>query len=141
MSHPALQQAIALCQELVDLFATENEQIRKRDLKAIEATVVRKDNLAENFQKALAAVKKDIVAIKSNPAFAELHLKLKSLLISYNEAARRNVVLLQAAHTSATGFIKIVRQAMQPPAAKVYGKNGQMQEAVPVGAPLVTKSV
>lgn len=141
MSHPALQKAIHLCQELVDLFTTENEQIRKRDLKAIEATVSRKDSLAEDFQNALKAVKADLAAIKSNPAFTDLHQKLKNLLISYNEAARRNVVLLQAAHTSATGFIKIVRQAMQPPAAKTYGKDGQMLDTPGVGNPLVAKTV
>lgn len=141
MTHPALQQAIHHCQELVDLFAAENEHIRKRDLKALEANISRKDTLVEEFHKALKAVKADITTIKANPAFTDLHHKLKSLLVSYNEAARRNVMMLQAAHTSATGFIKIVRQAIQPPATKVYGKDGQMLEAAPVGSPLVTKSV
>lgn len=141
MSHPALQKAVTLCQELVDLLTAENSHIRAHDMAAIETAVARKEALVEEFQVALKAIKDDLTAIKTNPAFAPLHAKLKDLLIAYNEVARRNVVLLQAAHTSATSFINIVRQAITPPAPQVYGKDGQMRESTGQSTPLLAKSV
>jgi len=141
MSHPALQQAVSLCQELVNMLNAENQLIRNHDTKGIEANTARKEALVDEFQVALKAIKTDLVAIKTNPALAPLHNKLKELLLAYNEAARRNVVLLQAAHTSSTSFINIVRQAITPPTPKVYGKDGQMRESAGQSTPIFAKSV
>lgn len=141
MSHTALTQAIKLCQELVNLLNQENTFIRQHDMAAIEAGTARKEILAEDFQATLKAIKTDLSAIKSNPALHGLHAQLKELLLAYNEAARRNVVMLQAGHTSATSFINIVRQAIQPPAPQVYGKNGQICENTGHSVPLLAKSV
>lgn len=141
MSYSALQQAITLCQELVSLLEAENAHIRANNTAAVAEATARKETLMIAFQDALKLIKKDLAAIKAHPSYASLHGQLKDLLLRYNEVARRNVVLLQAAHTSASSFINIVRQAMQPPAPQVYGKDGNLREALQHHTPLLAKSV
>ena len=121
---------IESCEKFATLLQDENSNLKNRDIESVEKNIKEKRHLAAKVEKLLSTVKNSVLQIKSDK---EALLKLPTLQISvdnYQTAARKNIILLQAAHSATNDFLNLVRRAIdvKKPKAETYGKTGNMNQ-------------
>lgn len=125
------------------LLQEENLAIRENKFEKIGELLESKQNMASNMQRLVAAVQQNSQVIKSNPESRGLLPDLESSWLSYEDSMRKNENLLRAAHEGTTNFLDCVRSAVQKsrPAAKTYGKAGQVEEKAQATSCMINTSI
>tara|TARA_R110000868_G_scaffold218576_2_gene469164 strand:- start:90062 stop:90496 length:435 start_codon:yes stop_codon:yes gene_type:complete len=121
---------IESCEKFAALLHDENTLLTERKTDHIEDKIKEKRHLAAKVEKLLSSIKQAVPEIKANRDALEKLPKLQACIDNYQIEARKNVALLQAAHTATNDFLNLVRHAidMKKPKANTYGKTGAMNE-------------
>lgn len=134
------QKAIA---SLEALLAEENTAIQERKYEKIGELLESKQSMSSNMQRLVSAVQQNANIIKANPESRGLLPDLEASWLSYEKSMRRNENLLRAAYEGTTNFLDCVRAAVQKskPAAKTYGKGGQVEEKAQATSCMINTSI
>lgn len=133
---------IESCEKFAVLLHEENALIQNRDIEGVEQKYKEKRHLAAKVEKLLSSVKESIQSIKAdNDAMGRLG-ELQVCVDNYQSEARKNMVLLQAAHSATSDFLQLVRRAidLKKPHAQTYGSSGSLNEQ-PTATTLVNKDI
>lgn len=144
---PALlvKQAIATCHAFSEHLDFENKALEERDIAAIEDATKTKRHLGAKLETLLKDVRasKDDIRRDAN-AVADLQ-NLQVAIDAYQIKARKNVLMLSAAHEATAQFLNVVRQAVIKlrPKVTTYGQTGYVQESTASAQPssLVRKDI
>lgn len=133
---------IESCEKFAFLLHEENTLLKERNIDAVEQKVKEKRHLAAKVEKLLSTIKSSVHLIKSDPTALDRLPELQVCVDNYQTAARKNMVLLQAAHTATSDFLQLVRNAidMKKPRAQTYGNTGTMN-TTPASTSLVNKDI
>ena len=143
ISNTLVTDALFHTRQLVDVMQTENDLLTTHTRgEAFEEIIKQKRALSAKVEKLLSDMKKRKAEIKetlaSNPQMQELEVVIND----YQTTARKNVILLQAAHQTTTDVLNIFRRAVESvkPKAETYDKQGKLSSGASTGT-LITKSV
>lgn len=142
---PALlvKQAIATCHAFSEHLDFENQALEARDIETIEDATKTKRHLGAKLETLLRDIKMQKEAIRlDTAAFTDLQ-NLQLAIDAYQVKARKNVVMLSAAHEATAQFLGMVRQAVirLKPKVTTYGNAGQVQENSSGSTSLLNKEV
>jgi|GEM_PF-5063503 len=118
--------ARATCRELLALLMEENSGLTKQDIKLVEERIQHKKRLTLRLEKQLADIKQNGGIWKENADARRQAAQLAEELKKFQELARNNALLLQAAHQLRADLIIAIRNeidAMQP-RAQLYTSSG-----------------
>lgn len=138
-----INEAIARTAALVEVMEQENQLLKTHERgEAFEAIIKEKRLIGAKVEKLLSEVKRHKDVLKGNEAAAARLPELQVVVDKYQTTARKNVVLLQAAHQTTMDVINIFRKAVErvKPKAETYTKDGKMSSGDAAGT-LITKSV
>lgn len=137
-----VQRARSLCLELGDAMHEENTMLHSRKLEKLDDVLMRKKRLAAKLEKALADIKTNREVVKADSRSAATTQLLEQEMQAFQTLARKNLIMLQAAHQMRGDFLDMVRKAITEKQAinKGYTKAGQSN--VPSSnVPLINKQI
>jgi hypothetical protein len=127
---PEIITARETCRELLALLNEENASLTKQDIKVVEARIAQKKMLTMRLEQSLENIKKNATVWKENPA-SKRHLVLFAEEMKlFQELARKNALLLKAAHQLRAELIIAIRDALDEaqPKAQLYTSSGNMTQ-------------
>lgn len=121
---------IESCEKFTTLLLEENEALKDRKLSEVEEKLKEKRHLAAKVEKLLSTLKASFTQVKNDQSATDKLSQLTTVVNNYQKAARKNTVLLQAAHTATSDFINLVRSAVESkkPKVQTYGETGNMRQ-------------
>lgn len=140
MSQSLYQRALEQAEAVLSFLAQENAALQARNTMAVQLGIVQKEMLQQGFETVLGQIRALPESARQDPKLQPLRVALKQRLIEYNELARRNLILLQAAQSAAGMLLEAFRVALTPPALHTYGASGQVEENDTFTPPLVATS-
>lgn len=141
--HDLVKQAIATCNAFCEHLDFENKALEEQDIATVEEATKTKRHLGAKLETLLKDVRTEREAIKANAgAMTELQ-NLQVAIDNYQSKARKNVVMLSAAHEATAQFLGMVRQAVMKlkPKATTYGKQGEMTDHGVGSTSLLNKNI
>lgn len=144
MSHAIelVSNTIESCEKFAILLNDENILLKDKNIEAVENKIKEKRHLAAKVEKLLSTIKGSVDQIKSDQGALAKMPELQACIDNYQTAARKNMTLLQAAHTVTNDFLNLVRHAvdLKKPRTNTYGKTGAMNQHAPA-TKLVNKDI
>lgn len=143
MTQTLIHDAIEHTRKLTNVMVGENELLanHKRG-EEFEEIIKEKRALAAKVEKLLSDVKAQKQSIREDISARNKLPELEVVIQDYQTTARKNVLLLRAAHQATADVLNIFRRAVDKvkPKAETYNKDGQLSSGASAGS-LVTKSV
>ena len=135
--------AIATCDAFCEHLDYENDALENRDIDAVEQGTKTKRHLGAKLEGILKDVSARRDQIKSDTQAVKELQNLQAAIDHYQTKARKNVVLLSAAHEATAQFLNMVRQAVHKlkPKTSVYGQTGQVEEKTTSTNSLINKEI
>lgn len=135
--------AIATCDAFCEHLDFENKALENRDIDAVEEGTKTKRHLGAKLEGVLKDVKTQRDLIKADVQAVRELQNLQTAIDLYQTKARKNVVLLSAAHEATAQFLNMVRQAVikLKPKATTYGQEGQLEQRSSGKNSLINKEI
>lgn len=143
MSTALINDAIKYTNDLVDVMHTENELLSSHQRGDVFEDVIKeKRALAAKVEKLLSEIKQNRADIQADISAKQKLPELEVVIDTYQTTARKNVLMLQAAHQTTLDVINIFRRAVDKvkPKSETYNRQGELSSGASAGS-LVTKSV
>lgn len=135
--------AIAACDAFCEHLDFENKALEARDIETVEEGTKTKRHLGAKLEGILKDVKEQRNFIKQDAQAVQELQNLQTAIDLYQNKARKNVMLLSAAHEATAQFLNMVRQAVSKlkPKTKTYGQTGQIEERSSSKSSLINKEI
>lgn len=143
MTHALILNAIDHTEKLIDVMETENVMLMKHKrgeayddiLKQKRALAAKVERLLTDIRANKESIKKDIDAQGTLP-------ELDVVMNTYQTTARKNLILLKAAHQTTADMLNLFKRAVDKikPKPKTYTKEGSIVQGASSGS-LVSKDV
>lgn len=138
-----IDEAIAATDALKSFLVMENDFLAQRKMEEVEIGLKQKIRLARELEKRLGSLKERQEEVAGD-TMAKNRLKaLQEDLEIYRAEARKNALLLKAAHQTTADVLALVKQVAeaQAPKSGAYGNNGQVGNNGAKGQSFVSKAV
>lgn len=125
---PEIITARETCRELLVLLNEENASLAKQDTKTVEARLQQKKMLTLRLEQNLAEVRQNAPQWKDNAASKRHMVLFAEEMKLFQDLAKKNALLLKAAHQLRADLIIAIRDALDDaqPKAQLYTANGTM---------------
>lgn len=118
------------CIDFTTLLTEENEALKNNQMDILEKKYKLKRQAAAKMEALLNEVQTSQGAIKQDRAATDELGELQVVINNYQQNARKNVLLLRAAHDATTSFLNLVKEAVSKhkPKVSTYGDQGHLEE-------------
>jgi hypothetical protein len=128
--HPkqSLQEAAALCRQLKDLVAGENDALEKRKLSMVEDNIKQKTHLTLKLESLLNRARTQRSLLQEDSAARAAARDVQAEMADFQSLARKNMLLLKAAHQTRADTLQMIRQALNEknPRVETYNAEGKV---------------
>lgn len=123
---PEIISARETCRELLALLTEENTSLGKQDIKIVEARIQQKKRLTLRLEQSLEEIRRSAPAWKENASSKRHMVLFAEEMKLFQELARKNALLLKAAHQLRADLVIAIRDALDDaqPRAQLYNANG-----------------
>ncbi|MFZ2619644.1 MAG: hypothetical protein WAX89_02120, partial [Alphaproteobacteria bacterium] len=137
-----LREAALLYRQLKDVVMSDNAALGARDTKKVEENLKQKTRLALKLEKLLGDAKANKDVVKQDPDFHFTARALQAEIEEFEVAARKNMMLLKAAHQVRADTLQIIRHVIneRQPKVDMYNARGTLA-STGKEATLVNKAV
>ncbi len=140
--HALLEDAHIACTDLKSLLIEENDSLRQHRIELVEKNLKDKRKLSLKLENVLNNVKKNKEHLADDTQTLSYVKSLQEEIDSFQNMARQNLTLLQAAHQTRADFIDMVRLAVsaEQPKSTTYNNEGTVSDTSH-SPPLVNKEI